>query len=85
MQRRLKNKYQVFITIVKGVESEVCAFMSLCRKYLRSLVCFCVCVCLKYKALSSTSEPGVLNIEDRTAVWSWKGLAEERGGKKGKI
>lgn len=49
-------------------------------------VCVCVCVCLKYRALSSTSEPGVLNIEDRTAVGSWKGLAEERGGKKkGKI
>lgn len=41
-----------------------------------------LCVCLKYRALSSTSEPGVLNIEDRTAVGSWKGLAEERGGKR---
>lgn len=41
-----------------------------------------LCVCLKYRALSSTSEPGVLNIEDRTAVGSWKGLAEEKGGKR---
>lgn len=40
-----------------------------------------MCVRLKYRALSSTSEPGVLNIEDRTAVGSWKGLAEAGGGK----
>lgn len=43
-------------------------------------VCVCACVCvLKYRTLSSTSEPGVLNIEDGTAVGSWKGLAEEGG------
>lgn len=36
-------KYKVFIKIVKGLESEVGVCMSHCRKYLRSLVCFCVC------------------------------------------
>lgn len=41
-----------------------------------------LCVCLKYRALSSTSVPGVLNIEEGTAVGSWKGLAEERVEKK---
>jgi len=59
--------------------------MYVTRQQISPVASVLLCVFLKYKALSSTSEPEVLNIEDRAAVGSWKGLAGERERKKGKI